>query len=94
MNGTKFGGLTHYGRCTGKGDSNKRDNNGNLEGVCESVGKAEQAGLNAGKILKEGFIPAMNEVGRLFEDGEYLSQRCWWLRARCREVWKYSSHCW
>jgi len=45
---------------------------GNLEGVRESVGKAVQAGLNADKILKEGLIPAMTQVGRLFEDGEYF----------------------
>ncbi len=45
---------------------------GNLESVRESVGKAVQAGLNADKILKEGLIPAMAEVGRLFEDGEYF----------------------
>lgn len=45
---------------------------GNLEEVRESVGKAVQAGLNADKILKEGLIPAMTEVGRLFEEGEYF----------------------
>jgi len=45
---------------------------GDLEGVRESVGKAVQAGLNADKILKEGLIPAMTEVGRLFEEGEYF----------------------
>jgi len=45
---------------------------GNLEGVRESVSKAVQAGLNADKILKEGLIPAMTEVGRLFEEGEYF----------------------
>ena len=45
---------------------------GDLEGVRESVSKAVQAGLNADKILKEGLIPAMTEVGCLFEEGEYF----------------------
>ena len=46
--------------------------NGNLEGVREGVRKAVQTGLNADKILKEGLIPAMTQVGRLFEEGEYF----------------------
>ncbi|HEY59354.1 MAG TPA: cobalamin-binding protein [Anaerolineae bacterium] len=45
---------------------------GNLEGVQESVGEAVQAGLDADNILKGGLIPAMTEVGRLFEEGEYF----------------------
>jgi 5-methyltetrahydrofolate--homocysteine methyltransferase len=45
---------------------------GYLEEVQESVSKAIEAGLNANKILKEGLIPAMAEVGRLFEEGEFF----------------------
>ena len=45
---------------------------GDLEGAKENVQAAVDAGLSADKILKEGLIPAMGEVGRLFEEGEYF----------------------
>ncbi len=45
---------------------------GDLENAIESVQKAIDSGLSADKILKEGLIPAMTEVGRLFEEGEYF----------------------
>lgn len=45
---------------------------GNLENAIESVQKAIDSGLSADKILKEGLIPAMTQVGRLFEEGEYF----------------------
>ena len=45
---------------------------GDLERVRESVGKAVKAGLSADIILKEGLTPAMTEVGRLYEEGEYF----------------------
>ena len=37
-----------------------------------SIQAALDGGLNAGTILNEGLIPAMAEVGRLFEEGEYF----------------------
>ena len=45
---------------------------GDLEGVREGVSKAIKGGSNANKVLKDGLIPAMAEVGRLFEEGEYF----------------------
>ncbi len=45
---------------------------GNLEGVRTGVNAALEAGLPADKILKEGLVPAMAEVGRLFEEGEFF----------------------
>lgn len=45
---------------------------GNLEVVKTKVQDAVQAKLPAGVILKEGLVPAMAEVGRLFEEGEFF----------------------
>jgi 5-methyltetrahydrofolate--homocysteine methyltransferase len=45
---------------------------GNLEVVKAKVQDAIQAKLPAGMILKEGLVPAMAEVGRLFEEGEFF----------------------
>ena len=40
--------------------------------VAEKVGAALAQGLGAGEILNQGMVPAMTEVGRLFEEGEYF----------------------
>ena len=40
--------------------------------VREKVAAALAQGLGAGKILNEGMVLAMTEVGRLFEEGEYF----------------------
>lgn len=45
---------------------------GELETAQEQVKIAVDAGVAADKILKEGLIPAMGEVGRLFEQGEHF----------------------
>ncbi len=45
---------------------------GDTPGVQESVNEAIQAGQEAAAILNEGLIPAMAEVGRRFEEGEYF----------------------
>ena len=45
---------------------------GDLESVKVKVQEALQAKMPAGVILKEGLVPAMAEVGRLFELGEYF----------------------
>jgi len=45
---------------------------GDLETAQEQIKIAVDAGVAADKILKEGLIPAMGEVGRLFEQGEYF----------------------
>jgi len=45
---------------------------GNLEAVKTGVQEALQAEVPAGTILKESLVPAMTEVGRLFEEGEYF----------------------
>jgi len=45
---------------------------GNLEAVKTNVQEALQAEVPAGIILKESLVPAMTEVGRLFEEGEYF----------------------
>ncbi len=42
----------------------------NME-VEQGVSEALEQGINADEILKKGLIPAMSEVGRRFEDGEY-----------------------
>lgn len=44
---------------------------GDAPGVKENVQAAVDAGMDAGNILNDCLIPAMNEVGRLFEEGEY-----------------------
>jgi len=45
---------------------------GELGKVKESVQAALAAGISATDILQKGLIPAMDEVGRLFEEGEYF----------------------
>jgi 5-methyltetrahydrofolate--homocysteine methyltransferase len=45
---------------------------GNKNQAIEKVKDALQVGLDAGTILNEGLIAPMNEVGRLFEEGEYF----------------------
>ena len=45
---------------------------GNALGVQDSVKQAIGEGLPPDKILNEGLISAMAEVGRLFENGEYF----------------------
>ena len=45
--------------------------NGDKDAATENVQAALDAGTDAGVILHEGLIPAMGEVGRLFEEGEY-----------------------
>lgn len=44
---------------------------GDMTGVTAGVDAALDAGIEAGEILQAGLIPAMAEVGRLFEEGEY-----------------------
>jgi 5-methyltetrahydrofolate--homocysteine methyltransferase len=45
--------------------------NGEIEEVAEGVNAALAANIPADKILNEALIPAMSEVGRLFEEQEY-----------------------
>lgn len=45
---------------------------GQLEATRSQVEAAIQSALSADRILKEGLVPAMAEVGRLFEEGEYF----------------------
>jgi len=45
---------------------------GNNVSVQQLVQEALGAGMSASAILNEGMIPAMAEVGRLFEEGEYF----------------------
>ena len=45
---------------------------GDMELVQEKVQEALDAGIGPGRILNEGMIAAMAEVGQLFEDGEYF----------------------
>lgn len=44
---------------------------GDMNSVKGNVQAALDAGIDAGKILHEALIPAMDEVGQLFEAGEY-----------------------
>lgn len=44
---------------------------GDPKAVEENVRRAIDAGVNPSKLLDEIMIPAMSEVGRLFEEGEY-----------------------
>jgi 5-methyltetrahydrofolate--homocysteine methyltransferase len=44
---------------------------GDKDAATENVQAALDAGKDAGVILQEGLIPAMEEVGQLFEAGEY-----------------------
>jgi 5-methyltetrahydrofolate--homocysteine methyltransferase len=43
---------------------------GDIEGAHEHVRQALDAGASPAQILEEAMIPAMREVGRLFEEGE------------------------
>ena len=45
--------------------------NGEIDEVTEGVNAALAANIPADKILNEALIPAMSEVGRLFEEQEY-----------------------
>jgi 5-methyltetrahydrofolate--homocysteine methyltransferase len=45
--------------------------NGDKDAATENVQTALDTGTDAGVILQEALIPAMGEVGRLFEAGEY-----------------------
>ena len=45
---------------------------GNMPIMGGLVQNALDAGLDADTILQEGLIPAMDEVGRLFEEGDYF----------------------
>jgi 5-methyltetrahydrofolate--homocysteine methyltransferase len=45
---------------------------GDMGGTQENVQAALDSGVSAGDILQKGLIPAMGEVGRLFEEGEYF----------------------
>jgi len=45
---------------------------GDMEKVKESVQAALNAGVSATDILQGALIPAMGEVGRLFEEGEFF----------------------
>ena len=45
---------------------------GNAPGAQDSVKQAIGEGLPPDKILNEGLISAMAEVGRLFEEGEFF----------------------
>lgn len=45
---------------------------GNSDQVTDGVSQALKADSSAESVLKEGMMPAMAEVGRLFEDGEYF----------------------
>ena len=45
--------------------------NGDNKTVPQKVQAALDAGIDASRILNEGMIAAMAEVGRLFEEGEY-----------------------
>ena len=45
---------------------------GDNKATPEEVQNSLDAGKDASKILNEGMVPAMEEVGRLFEEGEYF----------------------
>ena len=45
---------------------------GKLDDVIAGVKTALESGNSADEILKQGLIPAMDEVGRLFENGDYF----------------------
>jgi len=44
----------------------------NQDVTASKVKQALDSGMAPGKILNEGMVPAMTEVGRLFEEGEYF----------------------
>ncbi len=45
---------------------------GNTDGIQEMVKKALEEGMEARAILLEALVPGIQEVGRLFEEGEYF----------------------
>jgi 5-methyltetrahydrofolate--homocysteine methyltransferase len=45
---------------------------GDMEGVMNNVQAPLDAGVAPGEILNTALIPAMDKVGRLFEEGEYF----------------------
>jgi 5-methyltetrahydrofolate--homocysteine methyltransferase len=45
---------------------------GNAEDIETNIHQAVQDGLTSETILKQGLISAMDQVGKLFEDGEYF----------------------
>ena len=45
---------------------------GNRKGVAADVQNALDAGMSAEEVLNKAMIPAMAEVGKLFEDGEFF----------------------
>jgi len=45
---------------------------GNIDGIQEMVKKAHEDGMEARTILLEALVPGIQEVGRLFEAGEYF----------------------
>jgi 5-methyltetrahydrofolate--homocysteine methyltransferase len=45
---------------------------GNVEGTRANIQSALDGGISAVEILQQGLIAAMNEVGRLFEAGEFF----------------------
>ncbi|HEX2906831.1 MAG TPA: B12-binding domain-containing protein, partial [Phototrophicaceae bacterium] len=46
--------------------------NGNKADALAGVQQALAEGIEPGKVLNEGLIPAMAEVGLRFENGEYF----------------------
>lgn len=52
-------------------DINQGVLDGDMKKVKDSVQAALNASISASDILQSGLIPAMGEVGRLFEQGEY-----------------------
>ncbi len=44
---------------------------GDIDNVQENVRSALENGASPSRLLDEAMIPAMSEVGRLFEEGEY-----------------------
>ena len=56
-----------------------------IEGQAKQVAEGRRgagAGVAPETILHDGLIDAMQEVGRLFEEGEYFVPRCQSRRAR------------
>ena len=45
---------------------------GNIDGIQEMVKKAHEDGMEAQAILLEALVPGIQEVGKLFEAGEYF----------------------
>jgi len=45
---------------------------GNIDGTNDAIQKALDSGLEALDILQEALMPAMQKVGKLFEEGEYF----------------------